>query len=123
MRRNRLTESVLTRIVRRVIKEQDEDDYNFDSPSNQYYGDFLDLQDRYENSECDELENVLRDLNNLVNEIDKSNDLEEWEKNDTINKLYDLSEEIEQTIHFDCNGGGYEDDDFYHGGEGDGGRW
>ena len=90
-------------------KEQDEDDYDFDSLSNQYYGKLLDLQDRYDNSECDELDDVLNDLNDLIYEIDKSGDLKEWEKNTVINQLDDLSIEIEHTIEFECNNGGYED--------------
>jgi len=61
---------------------------------------------------------LLNDLSRMVDEAQRELSEEEF------NKLMDYVDGLEQEIHDTCSeDDSDEDDDFYHGGEGSGGRW
>ncbi len=119
----RLTESDLTRIVRRIIKESESDsdrDYDLLSLS-QLKKEFNDIitqakdKDEYEDDAYDFINTFNEDMENLSNE-------EYEEFNDYIGRLekkYNYVSDFEPYKKEED----YDDDDFYHGGEGSGGRW
>jgi hypothetical protein len=114
----RLTESDLIRIVKQIIKENDKE------PKSQY-GEYTAEEamteiDSYINMVgCSEGKSrLLNDLSRMVDEAQRELSEEEF------NKLMDYVDGLEQEIHDTCSeDDSDEDDDFYHGGEGPGGRW
>jgi hypothetical protein len=67
---------------------------------------------------CSEGKNrLLNDLSRMVDEAQKELSEEEFDK------LMDYVDGLEQEIHDTCSDEQEDDDDFYHGGEGPGGRW
>jgi hypothetical protein len=119
MRRNRLTESVLTRIVRRVIKENEED--NIHIPS-MYDGVRMELGKSANPQDIIEMYNELVEEGSAL--VDYSDGTFRNEDGDDI-PVDVILDELNYAIVGEEDEDYYDEDedDFYHGGEGDGGRW
>jgi len=124
----RLTERELTNLVKRLIKETDKEQIIQGmvngKQSKSQYGEYtaeeaMNEIDSYVNMVgCSEGKNrLLNDLSRMVDEAQKELSEEEFDK------LMDYVDGLEQEIHDTCSDEQEEDDDFYHGGEGLGGRW
>ena len=88
----RLTENDLIKIVKRVIKENE--DFRSDMGVNPVFEDIMnEIEKMYEDityaESMDELDMVERDLQYLYNEIHMSEDLSDKEKNELDNNLND----------------------------------
>jgi hypothetical protein len=104
----RLTESDLTRIVKRTIKEMYSDD---ESQFNEYFGVINQMKFDFEGaSDCRELRQINNSVNNLYTDIHTSKDLEYTEKNDLLQAMDELTYDIEESLN-DCR------DDYRHGDE------
>jgi len=118
----RLTESDLTRIVKRVIKENEEDNIHI---PRKYNGVRMELGKNVDPQDIIEM------YNELVASEGESVPLEKYEDGYFWNEYMDeiMVDVILDELNYAIVGEEDEDyddedeDDFYHGGEGDGGRW
>jgi len=118
----RLTESDLTRIVKRVIKENEEDNIHI---PRKYNGVRMELGKNVDPQDIIEM------YNELVASEGESVPLEKYEDGYFWNEYMDeiMVDVILDELNYAIVGDEDEDyddedeDDFYHGGEGDGGRW
>ena len=111
----RLTESDLTRIVKRIIKENDKGQYG------EYTADtaYEEVLSYVKDIGCSEGKNrLLQDVIRFVENTQKELSDEEFEK--FQNRIDGLEQQINEFCSDDDED---EDDDFYHRGEGPGGRW
>ena len=88
----KLTENDLMRIVKKVIKENE--DFRSDMGGNPVFEDIMnEIEKMYEDityaESIDELEMIERDLIHMYREIDMSKDLSDEEKNELDNNLND----------------------------------
>jgi hypothetical protein len=118
----RLTESDLTRIVKRVIKENEEDNIHIPRKYNGV---------RMELGKSVNPQDIIEMYNELVASEGESVPLEKYEDGYFWNEYMDdiMVDVILDELNYAIVGEEDEDyddedkDDFYHGGEGDGGRW
>ena len=124
----RLTERELTNLVKRLIKETDKEQIIQGmvngKQSKSQYGEYtaeeaMNEIDSYVNMVgCSEGKNrLLQDVSRFVEEAQKELSEEEFEK------FHSDIDELVQEIDEFCSDEQEDDDDFYHGGEGSGGRW
>jgi hypothetical protein len=118
----RLTESDLTRIIKRVIKENEEDNIHIPRKYNGV---------RMELGKSVNPQDIIEMYNELVASEGESVPLEKYEDGYFWNEYMDdiMVDVILDELNYAIVGEEDEDyddedeDDFYHGGEGDGGRW